>query len=313
MTGATTRRQPARRLGDSTVVVSRLGLGGAPLSGRFGPVPESRVRAVLDECFAQGITLVDTAAAYADGRAERDIGRYLRDRERSSYVISTKVRPAAVTGRPVRASVAESLTRLGCGHLDVVLLHDPYDVTDAQIRDDLAALGELRDEGLVRAVGIGIGDEEILRRIVDHGGIDCILLSGRYTLLDQTAGAGLLPSCAERGIGVIVGSVFNSGILASGPGHDARYEYTTDIPRPIEARALEIAALCRKYEVALPAAAVQFVLAHPAVTSVLIGTTNPAHLRHDLAHAATPLPGEFWHDLRDAGLVAPGSPLPEGW
>ncbi|MEV0274595.1 aldo/keto reductase [Hamadaea sp. NPDC050747] len=300
-----------RPLGRTGIKVTELGLGGAPLSGRFGDVPVERVYEVLDTALETGIGLVDTAARYAGGRAESDIGGYFAKSGWGSVVISTKVVPHTAGPGAVRAGVEASMSRLGRTHLEIVLLHDPYGLPTPELAANIQALQDLQAEGLIGAVGVGIGDVPTLEHAVADLGVDCVLLSARYTLLDQTAAGGLLPLCRERGTGVILGSVFNSGILATGDRPGARFHYDQHVPADVLDRVRRAQRSCDRHGVVLAAAALQFALAHPAVSSVLIGTTEPRHLARNVAVATTPIPAAFWADLVADGVL-PGDAIIPG-
>jgi len=299
---STTRAAQRRPLGRTGIAVSALGLGGAPMGGRFGPVARETVRAVVVGALERDLNLVDTAARYSDGRGEADLGAALANVPRSDYVLSCKV---AAT-----ATFEASLERLGVELVDVVLLHDPYEASDKELADALAELAELRSRGLARAIGVGIGEVDVLLRAVEAFDLDCVLVSGRYTLLDQSAGRDLLPLCLERGIGVVIGSAFNSGILASGDVPGARFAYREAVPPNVAATVRELERLCAGHGVPLFAAALQFALAHPAVSSVLVGTTSPRHLGACCDALEVPIDDDLWHALAAAARFESAAVLP---
>jgi D-threo-aldose 1-dehydrogenase len=303
-----TRAARRRPLGRTGIAVSALGLGGAPIGGRFGPVARETVRAVVVELLERDLNLVDTAARYSDGRGEADLGAALADVPRADYVLSCKV--AATQGRSLGEALEASLERLGVELADVALLHDPYEASDAELAEALEALAELRSRGLARAIGVGIGEVDVLLRAVEASDVDCVLVSGRYTLLDQSAGRELLPLCVERGIGVVLGSAFNSGILATGAVPGARFAYRDAPPPEVLATVRELERLCAEHEVPLLAAALQFALAHPAVSSVLVGTTSPRHLGACCDALETPIDEELWHALAAAAPLESAAVLP---
>jgi aryl-alcohol dehydrogenase-like predicted oxidoreductase len=298
------------RLGRTGIEVSRLGLGGAPMGGRIAPVPKHQVCDLLDRFFDLGLTLIDTAARYQDGQAERDLGEYLATRPRSSCVISTKVSVATGVrdrGAALRLRVTESLARLRRERLDIALVHDPYDLSPGELADDIATLAALRPAGLVGAVGVGVGDVQILLRALESPDIDCVLVSGAYTVLDHTAADELLPLCAQRRIGVLLGTMFHSGVLATGLVAGARFGYDVRIPANVRQRVGDLTRLCSSYGVDLAQVALQFGLAHPAVAAVLVGTTRPAHLDQLHSWSRRSVPPEFW---AAAGLPSPAPPNP---
>jgi D-threo-aldose 1-dehydrogenase len=299
------RRRPLGRTG---IALSALGLGGAPMGGRFGPVARETVRAVVVELLERDLNLVDTAARYSDGRGEADLGAALADVPRAGYVLSCKV--AAPEGRSLGDALEASLERLGIEFVDLALLHDPNEASGDELEGAVAQLTELRSRGLARAIGVGIGEVDVLLRAVAAYDVDCVLVSGRYTLLDQSAGRELLPICLERGIGVVLGSAFNSGILATGAVPGARFAYCDAAPPDVVATVRELERLCAERGVPLLAAALQFALAHPAVSSVLVGTTSPHHLGACCDALETPIDEELWQALAAAAPLEAAAVLP---
>jgi D-threo-aldose 1-dehydrogenase len=210
----------------------------------------------------------------------------------------------------VRRGLAESRERLAGLRPDLVHLHDPDDHWDAAAGPAHAALRELRAAGEIGAVSAGMNQAEMLARFVRERTMDCVLVAGRYTLLDTSAAAELLPACAERGVGVLVGGVFNSGLLAD-PRPGATYDYAPASGQLL-ARAQALAAVCHRYAVPLRAAAVQFPFGHPAVTCVLVGARSPAEVDEAMAALRYPIPEALWIDLREQGLLPSGVPVPSG-
>ena len=315
MTGALTELVP---LGRSEVRVSRIGLGTAPLSGLYAPVGEREAAAALATAWDAGIRYFDTAPHYGAGLAERRLGAFLSGRDRTAATVSTKVGRLLVPGVPAPAdqdfhgvpdmirlrdysaagvyrSLAESLERTGLDAFDVVLIHDPDDHWEQAVTGAYPALARLRAEGAVRAIGAGMNQTAMLARFVTETDLDCVLVAGRYSLLDRGAARDLLPLCAERGVGVLVGGVFNSGILAD-PRPGARFDYAT-APEEIVHRARELAARCAAYGVPLAAAALRFPLRHPAVTAVVVGARSAEEVADNAAHLNLTIPDTLWHDL----------------
>jgi D-threo-aldose 1-dehydrogenase len=210
----------------------------------------------------------------------------------------------------VRESVESSLERLGRDHLDIVHLHDPDDHFDQALGEAYPALVELRDAGVIRAISVGMNQAEMLVRFAEAARFDCFLLAGRYTLLDSSGAAELLPLCAERQIGVLIGGVFNSGILAD-PSPGSRYDYGA-APAEVLERAQAIAGVCERHGVSLKAAALQFPFGHPAVTSVLIGARSRQELEENLALVEAPIPAALWDELCERSLLDPSVPVPAG-
>jgi D-threo-aldose 1-dehydrogenase len=311
------------RLGRTEVQVTRLGLGLAPLGGLFTPVGAETARGTVEHAWQLGIRLFDTAPLYGNGLAERRAGPVLASKPRAELTLSTKVgrllrpggaddqdiwaEPTGVTpvfdfsAAGVRTSYAESLDRLGLERADILHLHDPDEHFEQAVAEALPALAELREQGRIGAVSAGMNQAAMLADLVRTGELDAVLLAGRFTLLDQSGADELLPLCADRGVAVIAGGVFNSGLLAD-PRPGARFDYAP-ADADLVGRALAIKEVCRGHGVPLRAAAVQFPLTHPAVTSVLVGARNPAEVEDAVRMAAVAVPAGLWSDLRSEGLI----------
>jgi len=305
------------QLGRTSVTITQLGFGCAPIGGLYAPVSETEARAVVDRAWEQGLRVFDTAPLYGSGLSERRVGAALRERPRNELVLSTKVgrllraggQPDAVFGGAlplepvfdfsfdgVLRSLDESLERLGLDRVDVVYIHDPDDHFDEALAGAYPALERLRGEGVVRAIGVGMNQSEMLARFARQTDVDCLLLAGRYTLLDTSALDELLPLCLERGIAVIAGGVFNSGVLAG----NAHYNYAPAEPAVLD-RVSRLAEICTRWDVPLAAAAVQFPLGHPAVTSVLVGCRSSVEVDEDVALFELDLPAGLWEELEAEG------------
>ncbi|MCG5212592.1 aldo/keto reductase [Streptosporangium sp. KLBMP 9127] len=310
-------------LGRSGVTVSRVGLGTAPLGGLFSAVSEDAAAATLDAAWEAGIRYFDTAPHYGAGLAEHRLGDYLSGLDtaaRAQTVVSTKVGRLLEPGRTtagtdafdheapvvrrrdytrdgVYRSVADSLERSGLDAFDILLIHDPDDHWEEAVTQAYPALAQLRDEGAVRAIGVGMNQSEMLTRFVAETDVDCVMVAGRYSLLDRGAAAELLPLCASREVGVLVAGVFNSGVLAD-PRPGAHFDYapaSDDVLR----RARWMAGRCAEYGVPLAAAALRFPLRHPAVTGVVVGARTPDEVADDVALAGTEIPEELWAELAE--------------
>lgn len=312
-----------RRLGTTELTVSALSLGTAPLGNLFTEVTDDESTATVRRAVELGLSYVDTAPLYGHGVAERRTGAALAGRPPGRVRLSTKVgrliRPAhgadtgdfAVaddtmpvfdfTADGVRRSLEESLQRLGLDRVDIVYIHDPDDHVEQALTEAYPALHQLRSEGVVSAIGVGMNGPEIPARFVRETDIDCVLLAGRYTLLDQSGLTELLPLCVERTVSVVVGGVYNSGILAD-PRPGARFDYRPAAPEVLD-RARRLDAVCRRHGVPLTAAALQFPLRHPAVASVLTGVRSVAELETNAAALATPVPLDLWAELIADGLL----------
>jgi D-threo-aldose 1-dehydrogenase len=297
---------------------TRVGLGGAPLGNLFAAISDDQAADTVDAAWHRGVRLFDTAPLYGSGLSEQRLGAALADRPRDEYVLSTKVgrvlvpsgsnpAPSIFVDTPpfdavfdfsrdgVLRSIEGSLERLRTDRVDIVHVHDPDDHLDVALADAFPALVRLRDEGVVGAIGCGMNVVEPLQRVVREADVDVILLAGRYSLLDSSGGLALLPECAERGVEVIVGGVFNSGLLAD-PDHNETFDYVS-APPALVARARRLAAVCRSHGMSLPAVAIQFALRHRAVTSVVIGARSPAEVEADVDAAEVDVPDELWDEL----------------
>jgi D-threo-aldose 1-dehydrogenase len=313
--------------------VTAIGLGTAPLGGLFSPVSDADAEATIERAWSLGIRFFDTAPLYGFGLAERRLGSFLRRQKRDSFAISTKVgrllRPATAApeddhykGTPaerpqfdfsydgVMRSVEESLARLGLDRVDVLLVHDPDDHYEDAVAGAFRALRRLRDDGTVKAIGAGMNQSEMLARFAEAAPVDCFLLAGRYTLLDQGALTTLFPICRAKNIGILLGGIYNSGILAD-PRTRAKFNYE-DADAALVARALELEALCHEHGTELKAAAVQFCRAHPAVTVAVQGARTAAEVAENIAMAETSVSPGFWQELRARKLVDERAPLPGG-
>jgi D-threo-aldose 1-dehydrogenase len=333
-------------IGQTGLTVTRLGFGGASIGGLYDEVTDEAGEAVVRHAWDLGIRYFDVAPLYGYGNAERRFGLGLSDRPRDEFVLSTKVGrlampyadiapdadidPQLFDGRqdayyqatpPVRMvfdysydgvmrSVEESLKRLGLERVDILYIHDPDDHWEAAIGGAYPALAELRSQGVVKAIGAGMNQPGMLARFAREGDFDVFLVAGRYTLLDQSALPELLPLCTERSISVVIGGVMNSGILAD-PTAGVRFDY-----KPADGlwteRALRLRDVCARFEVPLKAAAVQFVLAHPAVVSVVAGVRAASRLDEYPELMSYPILDELWPALREAGLLPVDAPTPDG-
>jgi D-threo-aldose 1-dehydrogenase len=330
------------QVGSSAVEVSRLGFGSACLGNLYAPVSDAESEQTVAAALEEGVRYFDTAPYYGYGLAERRLGKALCGRPRRSYVISTKVgrlleprkgAPRSDQGfidalpfdpvfdysyPAVMRSVEESLERMCCERLDILLLHDLGELThgaeahpslfESAMEGGYRALEALRAEGSVGALGLGVNECEVCLEAVERGDFDCFLIAGRYTLLDQSALERLLPECAKRRISVIVGGPYNSGILAGDLGPDSRYDYQSADPSVI-ARAWAIQQVCAAHAVPLPAAALQFPLLHPAVVSVIPGARSRQEVKANAAHLRHPIPEVLWRDLMSEGLLDPSAPV----
>jgi D-threo-aldose 1-dehydrogenase len=333
---------PRRALGRTGLQASVLGFGTAPLGDLFLQLDDETAIATAERAFELGVNLLDTSPLYGYGLSEHRCGTALRRVPRQDVVLCTKVgrwidpfhqpenRAGFVGGqshRPVvdysydgtMRSVEQSLLRLGTDRIDLLLIHD-VDVwthgaaaIEDRFREAMAgayvALDKLRSEGVVAGIGIGVNEAEMCVRFAQAGTFDVMLLAGRYSLLEQPALKEFLPLAQRQGLAVLLGGVFNSGILATGPISGAKYNYQ-DAPPEILAKVGEIKRVCDAHGVALPTAAVHFALGHPAVASVVLGAHSPQEIERNAAALTTKVPGALWADLKAARLLDADAPVP---
>jgi D-threo-aldose 1-dehydrogenase len=303
-----------------TIPSDRLGLGGAALGVLFSPIDDADALATIDAAWQAGIRIYDTSPLYGGGLSEERLGRGLSARPRDAYRLSTKTgvsRPYGQAASPpggvrrgadvwdyspmgTRRSIAASLSRLRTDRIDLVHLHDVEGRTDEAMRA-IPALESLRDEGVVGAIGIGANTVEAPLELMRRARFDAVLVAGRYTLLDQSM-LRLVPVAAEAGTRLIVGGVFNSGILATGAVPGATFHYDP-APADVLERVRALQDACAAHGVPLRAAALQFPLSNPAVSTLLLGARNPGELADCLAMLAHPIPPSLWQGLQRDGLI----------
>ncbi len=332
------------RIGNGGLTFTELGFGAAPLGNLYRAISDADADAILQAAWDGGVRHFDTAPLYGLGLSETRMNRFLRDKPRREYVLSTKVgrllrvtTPEARDGRdkwfdvPARTEVMDysydtvmrsvefSLERLGLDRVDILYVHslDAFDLGSedrvAEKRDDLMAGGyralvELRDQGVIQGFGAGINDWRSAQWLLERGDFDLFLLAGRYTLLEQEALDSFLPLCTARGVGIVVGGPYNSGVLATGPRPGAFYNYDPAPPAILD-RVGRIQAVCTAHGVPLVEAAFQFPLRHPAVVSVIPGGQGVAEVQGNLAAARATIPPALWADLKAQGLMHPDAPV----
>jgi len=317
---------PSQRvpLGSTKLRVSRLSLGGAPIGGLPEESGEETAAAIIQRAYALGIRAFDTAPLYGSGKSERWMGATLRTLPRDEIVVATKVGRLLRSGDEgkdgklapvfdfsfdgVMRSVEESLERLGLDRVDVLHIHDPDRHYDEAMAGAYKALDRLRSEGTIGAVGAGMNQQEMPARFAREGRFDTFLLAGRYTLLDQVGLKELLPLCVEQGIGIYVGGVYNSGLLAN-PIPGATFNYRPATPEWLE-KAQRLKVVCDRHKTPLMAAAIQFPTAHPAVSTVLTGVRAVTELEENVRMFRYDVPAALWTDLRAAGLLPDDAPTP---
>ena len=296
----------------------RLVFGGAPIGGLYAPVSGEMAAATLEAAWAAGIRAFDTAPHYGVGLSEQRIGEFLAGRPRGEFAVSTKIGrrlvPAAgrgfvdgadeFYGTPAlsrvrdysadgaRRSLEDSLRRLRLDRVDIALIHDPDEHMAEALDGAYPALAGLRADGTAGAIGVGVNSASLAEWFVSRCDLDCVLVAGRYTLLDDSAARSLFPLCRSRGVAVLAGGVFNSGILAG----DTHYDYDL-APPGVLAQGRRIAEICARYDVPVAAAALRYVLRHPAVTAAVVGARTPEEIRADAGYLGFPIPDGLWAEL----------------
>jgi D-threo-aldose 1-dehydrogenase len=325
-------------LGRTSLQVTALGLGATSIGGMYTEVSDDQATATVVAAWDAGLRFFDAAPQYGRGNGEVRLGRGLAAYPRDEYVLSSKVGRLLRADAPpnpddydpdgnpydagapdvatvydysrdgVLRSIEESLERLGVDRLDVVHVHDPDDYLEEALATALPTLIELREQKVISAIGAGMNQTAALERFARESDPDALLVAGRYTLLEQDALDSFLPLCQERGIAVLAGGVFNSGLLAD-PQPGTKYDYDPAPPHLI-ARARRLAEVCARHDVPLKAAALQLPAAHPAVAAVLVGPRSAAELAENVALFDRDLPSDLWAELKAEGLLAADAPTP---
>jgi len=329
------------QIGNTELAIDALGFGCASLGNLYHEVSDVEAADILTTARANGFRYFDTAPHYGQGLSERRVGDALRGS--SDYVLSTKVgrllRPAGyaaerhgfISPMPfdieydysydgIMRSFEDSLQRLGLDSIDILFMHDIGPVTHGNDDDRLfpiamdggyRAMDELRRNGLVSAIGLGVNEYEVCERALEHGDWDCFLLAGRYTLLEQTSLDTFLPKCIDRNCSIIIGGAYNSGILATGVSGKGPWNYNyVPAPEDVVRKVAATEGLCAEFSIPLAAAALQFPLAHSAVASVIPGIGNVQRIDQTLNLFTTKIPDEFWQALSERGLIRDDAPTP---
>ncbi len=328
----------------ATIPFTELGFGAAPLGNLYRAVPEKDAQSTFEAAWKAGIRYFDTAPLYGLGLSETRLNHFLRGKKRADYVISTKVgrllkvcEPSERTGigkffdTPSRQEVYDytydgvmrsleaSLERLGIDHVDVLFAHDVDVFThkseaarDVHVKTLMSsgykALVKLREEKTIRAFGAGVNEYQVCETLAAQGDFDIFLLAGRYTLLEQEALNSFLPICEKRGIGIVLGGPYNSGILATGARPGAWYNYDP-APDGILDRVRKIEAVCKAHKVKLPQAALRFPIMHPSVVTVIPGAVSPKEVALNVKTMSAKIPKALWKDLKSQGLLHEGAPV----
>ena len=330
-----------RTIGRTGLEVTEISFGAAALGGLYRACPRDQAMATLQAAWDSGIRYFDVAPWYGFGLGERRVGDFLRDQPEDSYVLSTKVgrlmRPVPTDRVPnygyvdplpfdadydysydgIMRSVEFSYARLGLNRIDILYVHDIGGYTHGKALNEhylgqllgsgLKALEELKSSGAIKAYGLGVNEIPVCLDVMHAADIDCILIAGRYTLLDRSAVAELLPLCEKKGTSLVVGGVFNSGVLAG----NGKFNYG-DAPAEVVEKVRRLTHVCERFDVPLPAAALQFPFAHPAVVSCVVGARSVAQLQQNIAWLERPIPAQYWEALSEEGLIAPNAPFPKG-
>lgn len=333
------------RHGTGGLTFTEIGMGTAPLGNLYRAISDDEAHAILQIAWDNGVRYYDTAPLYGLGLSETRLNRFLRDKPRDDYVLSSKVGRLLLPATPdtrdgigkwfdvpnrterydftydgVMRSLEFSLERLGVDRIDMLFAHDidlanqgSQDVLDARLAEFMEggfrALHALRDQGVIAAFGAGVNEWQPCQWLAERGDFDIFLLAGRYTLLEQTALQTFLPLCQDRGIGLVIGGAYNSGILATGPVDGSFYDYEP-APQQIRERVAAIQGICEDHGIRLIDAAFRFPLLHPAVLSVIPGGQGQDEMRSNLQAADADIPASLWSDLKSAGLLRAEAPTP---
>ena len=295
------------RIGKTEIEVTKIGMGGAPMGRLASDISND----ILTYAYSQGIRYFDTAPLYGSGVSEKHYGEFLSTLPRKDFVLSSKVGRLIIPGEEIPfiyskdailRSIDESLTRLNLDSLDIVLIHDPDDHYRSAIDEAFPTLANLRDQGIIKAIGAGMNQWEMLAQFAKDADFDCFLIAGRYTLLDHSAIHELMPLCVEKDISLILGGPYNSGILASDLDDASTYFYQPSPPEVIE-KAKQLKQVCDRYDVPLKAAAIQFGLMHPSVASTIPGPRSPEEIKDNFAMASLPIDSDLWKELKQENLI----------
>lgn len=333
------------KIGTTPLNIDTLGFGCAPLGNLYQSVADADAKEVLQAAWDAGFRYFDTAPHYGQGLSERRVGDMLRQQRGNDYLLSSKVgrllKPAGyATERHayhspmpfdihydysydgIMRSFEDSIQRLGLDRIDVIYMHDigvatHGDLNTTYFKDAMSggykAMDELRSQGLVGAIGLGVNEYQVCEAALEYGEWDCFLLAGRYTLLEQESLQSFLPKCQARNCSVIIGGAYNSGILATGTKAKGTLHYDYGpAPEPVIDKVRKLEQLCTEFSIPLAAAALQFPLAHPAVVSVIPGMSNSARIAQTIDLFSQNIPKDFWLALRHSNLLEEGTPLPQG-
>ena len=331
-----------RKLGKTDIELSAIGFGGAPIGDLFENLQDENCYKVLENCFESNINHFDTSPYYGNGLSEQRLGYFLKKIPKNKYYLSTKVGRYLTPEKEeninrgkwagglnfvpnidytydgVMKSFEQSLDRLGASKIDVCLIHDVDRFTHGDQVDHYfkiamsgayKALTKLKEEKIIKAIGIGVNDADMCKRFAEAGEFDCMLLAGRYTLLDQSALDDCIPIAEEKNIGIILGGVFNSGILAKGIGEEITYFYQT-IPDNIKKKYNEISIICDRYDVSVSSVALQFCYANKNISSLVIGMDREEQINNNISSLSKEIPNDLWQELKNKNIIDERCVLP---
>ena len=332
-----------RKLGNTDIYLSTIGFGGAPIGNLFEKLDDETCYKTLARCNDSNINLYDTSPYYGNGLSEHRLGSFLKTLNSDSYYLSTKVGRYLTPQKEekinrgkwagglnfipnvdysydgVMKSFEQSLHRLNTSKIDICLIHDVDTYTYGEqvdhyfkiaMKGAYKAISKLKEEKVIKAIGVGVNNSDICKRFAEEGDFDCILLAGRYTLLDQSALDDCLPIAEEKNIGIILGGVFNSGILAKGIGDNITYFYDK-IPESIKIKYNEILSICNRYNVSVSAAALQFCYANKQVASLVIGMDREDQIDNNISNLNIKIPNDLWNELKNANIIDERCTLPK--
>ena len=332
-----------RKLGNTDIHLSAIGFGGAPIGNLFEKLDDSTCYKTLESCNDSNINLYDTSPYYGNGLSEHRLGHFLKTLKPNSYYLSTKVGRYLTPEKDeninrgkwagglnftpnvdysydgVMRSFEQSLNRLAVSKIDLCLIHDVDTYTYGDqvdyyfkiaMKGAYKAITKLKEEKVIKAIGVGLNNSDICKRFVEEGEFDCVLLAGRYTLLDQSALDDFLPIAEEKNIGIILAGVFNSGILAKGIGDNITYFYDK-IPESIKIKYNEISRICYQYNISVPAVSLQFCYAHKQVASLIIGMDREDQIDNNISNLNVKIPNDLWNELKNANIIDERCILPK--
>ncbi len=331
-----------RKLGNTEIYLSAIGFGGAPIGNLFEKLDELTCYKTLERCNDSNINLYDTSPYYGNGLSEHRLGNYLKTLKADSYYLSTKVGRYLTPEKNKKInrgkwagglnfipnidysydgamrSFEQSLHRLAASKIDICLIHDVDTYTYGDKVDHYfkiamngayKAITKLKEEKVIQAIGVGVNNSDICKRFAEEGEFDCILLAGRYTLLDQSALDDCIPIAEEKNIGIILAGVFNSGILAKGLGDNNTYFYDK-IPENIKIKYNKILKICERYNISVPSAALQFCYANKQVSSLIVGMDRQQQIDNNISNLNVKIPNDLWDELKQLKIIDERCVLP---